>query len=553
MRKNVHAVKWIFQRCRGVWKTLLLLSAAGAADALCAVYLALKSKQLVDIAVSGQVQLLLRASAAPVLVIVLQMALSAVYMFASAQAVAAYSIRLQHGVFEGLLKGRLRGAAAWHTGELMNRITEDSSVVVCGAVGIAPEMVTLFFKLAAGLAALFYIAPYFALLCVAGGVCILAGAAVWGRRIKRHHKACREEDGRVRSFMLECLQNLPVIKSFCREGRIAARAAALQKQLYKALLRRNGVQIAGGLLAYLAFGVGYYAALGWGAAGIALGTLTLGSLTAMVQLVGQIQSPFKELSSIAPQYYSMLASAERLMELLRQPPDDAPVCNRALYEQMEGLCFSGVVFRYGQEPVLRGASGCVRKGAFVLVQGASGCGKSTLLKLLSGLYEPDAGEVFFKLRDGSRRPAADGRGLFAYVPQGNMILSGTIRENIAFFEPEPDEARVIACAETAAVWDEIRGMERGLDTQVGEGGSALSEGQAQRVAIARALYTDAPVLVLDEATSALDEAAEARVIENIRAMQKKTCIFVSHRPAAASKADVIWNMEDGLCIEMPKT
>ena len=275
---------------------------------------------------------------------------------------------------------------------------------------------------------------------------------------------------------------------------------------------------------------------------------------AILQLVNQIQSPFANISGLVPQYYGMIASAERLMEAESFPEDNAQARTEAeigaFYENaFQALGLRDACFTY-QPPVreeedqpmpvvLEHLSLEVGKGEYVAFTGHSGSGKSTILKLLMSLYSLDSGARYLRSRDGEQTLDASWRGLFAYVPQGNQLLSGTIREIVAFGDEEGMaredalcRALRIACAE-----DFVLSLDKGLDSSLGEGGSGLSEGQIQRIAIARAVFSQRPVLLLDEATSSLDAETERRVLENLRAMTDKTVIIVTHRSAALEICD----------------
>ena len=199
--------------------------------------------------------------------------------------------------------------------------------------------------------------------------------------------------------------------------------------------------------------------------------------------------------------------------------------------------------------MLEGAQLSVPKGQFVALAGFSGIGKSTLFKLLLGFHTPDSGRLTARLTDGVVPLGADTRCLFAYVPQQNMLLSGSVRDNIAFCCGDVTDAAVWAAAETACVADAIRALPQGLDTVLGERGAGLSEGQLQRLAIARAVLSGAPILLLDEATSSLDEATEAQVLINLRALPERTCLCISHRPAALEICDRVIRLEDGRFVE----
>ena len=305
---------------------------------------------------------------------------------------------------------------------------------------------------------------------------------------------------------------------------------------------------------YLLFSGSYYVALLWGAVGLASGNgFTFGQLTAFLQIVSQIRQPFVNASGLLPQYYNMLASAERIqeLELLEDEPRLGQNCDPMdVYRRLVSLDARSVHFAYEEgHPILSGADFSLKKGEFVALVGYSGIGKSTLQKLMLGFYTPDSGEMKAKLTDGELVLGCETRSLFAYVPQTGLLLSGTIRENIAFCCGEVSDEAIWAAAEVADVADAIRKQPAGLDTVLGERGSGLSEGQLQRLAIARAVLCDAPVLLLDEATSALDEATEERVLKRLRALPNRTCLCITHRPAALEICDRVIRVVDGKIVE----
>lgn len=292
-----------------------------------------------------------------------------------------------------------------------------------------------------------------------------------------------------------------------------------------------------------AFGVIY---CGWH---LLLGTMSYGTLNAVLQLIGQIQSPFANITGYLPQYYSMLASAERLIEAETFPLDvtqsvGAAQTRRFYREEMTALCLRDASFTYsppvrGDEPaempqVFEHVDLTVRKGEYVAFTGPSGCGKSTVLKLLLSLYPLDSGERCLCTAGGEIPLTGAWRGLFAYVPQGNQLLSGKIREIIAFGDETrmQDDSRLWKALEIACADGFVRALAGGLDTVLGERGAGLSEGQMQRIAIARAICSECPILLLDECTSALDDETEAQVLRNLRAMTDKTVLIVTHRSAA---------------------
>jgi ATP-binding cassette subfamily B protein len=317
-------------------------------------------------------------------------------------------------------------------------------------------------------------------------------------------------------------------------------------QNYRFKIKRSVVSIGIHLGLYSLFTIGYYAVLVWGAMQIANPEVafTFGTLTAFMQLISQLRMPLQNVSGLIPQYYSCIASAERLMEIEVIDNEKAALS----YEQLEKcdnefkyILGEKVCFSYGDDNVLNNCSFKIDRGSMTAIMGESGTGKSTLFKLLLSLYQADSGSITF---NGDTAVDAAVRGMFAYVPQGNMIISGSIRENIAMCNPDISEEEIIKACKIAEIYDYIEALPNGIDTILSEKGSGLSEGQLQRIAIARAIVAQSPILLLDEATSALDKPTEAKVLKNIKDMADKTVILVTHRTSNLNLCDNIINLSE---------
>ena len=266
--------------------------------------------------------------------------------------------------------------------------------------------------------------------------------------------------------------------------------------------------------------------------------MTFGDLSAMTALVSQLQGPFVNLSGVLPQMIAMLGSCERLMELDALP--DEPECERidagAVYEKLTAIEADELSFVYDRETVLDHVSFSIPKGSFTVITGESGAGKSTLLKLLLGVYTPQNGAVRLQLQNGALPISPATRPIFAYVPQGNLLFSGTLRENLTLASPDASEEAISQAIYASCMDAFLPELPEGLNTPLGENSAGLSEGQAQRVSIARAVLSGAGVLLLDEATSALDEDTEREVLRRLSSLSGRTCVAVTHRPAALALA-----------------
>lgn len=515
-----------------------------------AVLYALLLRGMVDFAADGSWDGFLRYAAGFAALTAAQIILRAIGRALDEWCRAQLENLLKQRLFSCLLRKDYASVTGVHSGEWMNRLTSDTVIVANGLTSILPSAGGMLVKMAGALAAILFLEPLFAAILIPGGAALLVLTYGFRKILKRLHKVIQEQDGLLRVLLQERLSSLMIVRAFSMEQQtetLAAQAMDAHKQARMKRMRvsnlcNTGFSIAmNGLYAFGAVFCGF---------GLLQGTMTYGTLAAILQLILQIQSPFASITGYLPQYYSMLASAERLMEAESFPegneesPYPASRTKEYYQHQFQSLGLRGASFTYRpptdtdqERPmpvVLRNIDLQIRKGEFVAFTGPSGCGKSTVLKLLMCLYPLDDGKRFLIDTDGTEHElTAAWRSLFAYVPQGNQLMCGTIREVIAFGDPTSmaNEQQLwnaldIACA------DFVAQLELGLDTPLGERGTGLSEGQMQRLAIARAILSDRPILLLDEATSALDQTTEQHLLENLRAMTDKTVVIVTHRGAA---------------------
>ena len=460
---------------------------------------------------------------------------------------AKLEISMRASLFRDMLNKNYADVTAYHSGELMNRLTSDISVVSSAITVIVPNVVFFIVKIVGIFCILVSIDVLFALIFVFGGAVVFLTSTLFKPRTKRLHKDVQAADGKVRSFMQEGLASLLMVKSFDAQQKMSDMADELHSDLYRVKRRRNIYSLVTGTAMTAAFTFAFVWAMCWGAWQLYYHAISYGVLMQIVNLVGQIRTPIQGMANIFPTYFTALASAERIMEIESLPDEetlheDADV--RGLYDRMKAIRFDDLTFSYDSETVLEHASLTVNKGEFVAVEGISGIGKSTLFKLLLNVYQPDAGEICIDADDRKYRVDRNLRRMFSYVPQGNFLLSGTLRENIAFVAPDATEADILRAAKIACADDFIAELPHGLDSTIAERGAGLSEGQVQRIAIARAILTGAPVLLLDEATSALDEETEEKLLRNLREMKDITCIIISHKKAAEQICDKIVTISD---------
>lgn len=476
-----------------------------------------------------------------------QIVLSAAGRFLSEYTSAAVENRFKHRLFAALLTGNYASVTSVHSGEWMNRLTSDTTIIAGGVTQIVPGLIGMLVRLFGALAAILWLEPRFFWVLVPGGAAMLALTYGFRKILKRLHKNIQEADGTLRVFLQERLESLLIVRTFAKEQQTAAQAASLMEQHKAARMKRSNFSNLCNIGFAGAMNGAYLLGIGFCGYGILTGTMSYGNLMAIMQLVGQVQSPFANITGYLPRYYAMLASAERLMEAEAFAPDsEHPLAEEKVLEfyrtKLTALRLEHASFTY-QPPVraeeeqppmpvvLKDIDLTIRKGEYIAFTGPSGCGKSTVLKLLMCLYPLDAGSRTLETTSGTQPLTAVWRSLFAYVPQGNQLLSGTIRDIVSFGDPckAQDDAGILRALRIACAEDFVQKLEKGLDTMLGEHGQGLSEGQMQRIAIARAVFSEHPILMLDEATSALDEATAQQLLENLRRMTDKTVLMVTHR------------------------
>ena len=540
---NGRTLKWIYCRIRRYIPLTAAVSVISALSALSFVALALITKRVMDIATGDTSGSLVKSGILLFAVIAVQVLLSAAQSILNAYSNGKQTIAFRNYLFGVLCRKKYADISAYHSGDILNRFTSDIDTVVTSSVNIIPNVVSIATKIVAGIGTMLFMNPYIAAAVLLCGVTFPAIGRAINKRYKYMHKECQRTEGRTRAFLQECFENIVVIKTFISEAPFIKKLDSYMDDNFRLKIRRTSISVIANISLYALFTAGYYAVLLWGAGGLSGGTLTYGTLMAFLQLISQLRAPLQNVSGILPQYYSALASAERLMELEETADEPSPAAAERLAKIKEDFCtleIKNLCFGYAGESVLRDFSLCAKRGNITAITGESGSGKSTLFKLILGLYEPQSGSITV---NGEIPLDASLRGLFAYVPQGNMVLSGTVRENITMNNRAVTDEQIERAARAAEIYDYIISLPEGFETCLAERGAGLSEGQIQRISIARALLTNAPILLLDEATSALDEETETRVLANIKSMTDKTVLFITHRNTSLKVCDRIVHVE----------
>ena len=542
-----HVMVWVAKRLHKYIPAMATMTLVHMGQALLGVGFALGTRRVIDSAVSGDGDAFFRAGLIQCGIIAGVLLCQLLYRHLHEQLTAQLDRDWKRSILRDLLNSEFSEVSRFHSGELLNRMNNDVRILNRGLLDALPNVAALLTRLVAAMAVLAAMEPWFAMVICAAGVAVILATGLLRRNMKKLHKAVSEQEGRVSGFLQETLEKLMMVQAMDAGDEMECRGEALLAERYAAQRKRKNMSLLSNTcVSLLSHGAGF-AALLWCGTKLLHGQLSFGSLTAVTQLVNQIQMPVMNLSAVIPQYVAMIAAAERLKELRDLKPEPEPLerTREELYRSMRSIRAEKLCFSYDRDVLMDQVSLELPKGSFVVITGTSGIGKSTLLKLLMGFCKPSAGRLYLEL-DGETVDAGRAvRRLFAYVPQGNLLLSGTLRENLTIAKPDASEAEIRQALYVSAMDEYLPQLPDGLQTLLGESGAGLSEGQAQRLAIARAILGGAPILLLDECTSALDMETEQKVLQRIRELPNRTCVAVTHRPAAIALCDLHLEVAQG--------
>lgn len=520
-------VSWLWRYTKPWLPRIGILSALGLTETLLSLGMVQITKEIIDNATFGRgFRSLLIGYVG--LMIGLQ-GVSVAVTLLSALVTERFSFGIRRQVYERILHSCWGEVTTYHTGDLMTRLTSDAGNVADGIVGTLPQILQLLLELLLVFGMLFYYSPLLAVFALL--VAPVAAAVSWwlGRKLKKLQGKVQESEAAYRSFLQESLANLLVVKAFTGEADAVERLTGLREERFRWVYRKTRLGAASSTVMAMAFQAGYIAAFSYGALQLSRQAITYGTMSVFLTLVNRVQAPVLALAQQIPRVILLATSAGRLQELLEMTKE--PGGNALTADGGIGVRLTDVTFGYHTESVLERTELNLCPGEFAGLVGESGIGKTTLLRILMAFLPVQRGSVEFYTEAGaSGRASAAMRQRIAYVPQGNTLFSGTVRENLQMGRREATEAELWEALRLASGEAFVRGLPAGLDTVIGERGQGLSEGQAQRIAIARAFLRKAPFLILDEATSALDEATEREVIRGLQELRPRpTCLLITHR------------------------
>lgn len=440
-------------------------------------------------------------------------------------------------MFSSLFRRQLYEEKEIHSGDISSRLTKDIELVSETTTETLPQMCITAIQLIGAFLLLHYFDRWLAWVLLIMTPFAILMAKLIGRRLRQMTLDIRQDESRIQMQVQEGMENNAVLRAMGSQDWMTDRLDTMQQRLKGNIMRRTRFTIMIRIIMGCVFGLGYLTAFIWGGLQLRAGAITFGVMTSFLQLVGQIQNPVMQLLSLIPEVIHSTASIDRLIELenLESEADAS-----TLHPTLQGIKFDNVNFKYagGDRQILSDFTHDFRPGTKTALMGETGIGKTTLFRLMLGFISPQSGTISLYGKDGTSMPAAaTTRPDFVFVPQGNTLMSGTIRFNLQVANPEASDQELLQALHTACA-DFVQELPDGLDTMLGERGTGLSEGQAQRIAIARGLLRPGSILLLDEISSSLDAPTEAELYTRLfKAYPQKTMIFITHREAVTALCD----------------
>ena len=523
-------MRWLWHELRGNRLQSVLNALLGVADVVLSLAQVWAVKHAIDIASGSEHDSIYWAVALMGFIILANFGVSIAGVWVRNILGVRAQNRMQQRMLAHILQAEWHSRERHHSGDVLNRLEIDVTTVVTFLTETLSNTLSVILMFVGAFACMFVMDHTLAVLLVAIMPVFLAASRIYVGRMRSLTRLVRDSDSHVQSAMQETVQHRMVVKTLEAGDDMVTRLESTQSELRSNVVKRTIFSIFSNFVLNLGFAIGYLVAFLWAAVRMSAGTLTFGGMTAFLQLVNKIQTPARNLTKLAPAFVGVLTAAERLIELLEEPLE--PQGEHQRMQAPCGLRLQNVTYRYedGTRNVVDNLSFDFAPGTCTAILGETGAGKTTVVRMLLALSRPTSGNIYIYNKVETRELTSLMRCNFVYVPQGNTLMSGTIRDNLLLGNPNASEAEMWEVLSRSCA-DFVRTFPLGLDAKCGEQGGGLSEGQAQRIAIARALLRKGSIMIFDEATSALDADTECRLLESLMHDNRHTVIFITHRPA----------------------
>ena len=544
--------KWIFSYSKKYRWIVVFYCVLGILGSTMSIGTAYVGRILINIVVGQQQDKLWILIAAMIGMLILSLVLSSLSSYINARISIYVNNDMQAGIFERIMDARWKELSGYPSGDLLNRFNGDVGTIATNAISWIPNLIVNIYTFVVTLVVLWRMDIGMALIAFISAPFLLGLSRFILRRMKEYRKRVLELNSKMMSFEVETFYNFEMIKSFGIFGYYSRKLKNWQQKYKKLNLDYNKFQIKSNILLTLVSTIVSSAAFAYCLYRLWTGQIMYGDMTFFLQQRSSLSSRFNNLVGTIPGMINSAVSAHRVRELMDLPREEHDPERVTYLEERTGngikVHVNDVTFGYDERAnVYEHSNLHVSSGEIIAIMAESGGGKTTLIRLLLGMLEPDSGKVTLQSGSGEEFPVnSDLRKFFAYVPQGNTMFSGTIADNMRMVNETATDEEVINALKTACAWDFVEQLPEGINTTLGERGRGLSEGQAQRISIARALLRNAPILLLDEATSALDRETEEQVLNNIMSSHPDRLIILStHRPAALRMCNRIYKISGG--------
>lgn len=452
---------------------------------------------------------------------------------------------MQLRAFARLMHSVWTGKEQFHSGDVMNRLIRDANEITTIITDTLPAALCVCVRLVFAFIYLFHFDSWLAVVVLVVAPFFLFLSKIYINKMRKLTREIRNTDSRIQSILQESIQHRMVLKTLEQSNGMVKKLSLTQNHLQGQVKHKTLFSSFSNLTVNIGFTAGYLLTFVWGVYRLDAGAITYGTMLAFIQLVGQIQGPFRDMTRFVPAIIGAITAAERMEQLEQTPTEESS--ERQYFPHGAGIRFNNVTYMYkdGHRNILDNFSFDFAPGSTTAILGETGAGKTTLIRLVLSLLQPTRGSVEFYDKEKCVLASPDTRCNLVYVPQGNTLLSGTILDNLLLGNPEATEADMYQALRMACA-DFVFSLPDSINTVCGEGGTGFSEGQAQRIAIARALLRQGNILLLDEATSALDTETEQQLIANISSLakeKKQTVLFITHRPAVVEYCENILQLK----------